>query len=186
MHIDLCGPQVQFEIACPRCGARLEFGWDLRQAVLEASPSRVFEAQLDGLQVRVRMPSSADVMAIEGATSVVEGEDLLWRRCVSAQTPDGTLISGSELTPVQRAQVERSMDEAGVQSDVHFDLSCAECGASWDAPLDAGQLLWMELARSAQQALIHVDALARRYGWSEAQILGMSPRRRELYLAAGG
>ncbi len=36
--------------------------------------------------------------------------------------------------------------------------------------------------RAAEQSLVEVDALARAYGWTEAEIMQLSPTRRAAYL----
>jgi hypothetical protein len=65
---------------------------------------------------------------------------------------------------------------------VGLHLSCSACGGAWDRPLDIGQFLWDEISAEAHRLAREVHALARAYGWSEAEILGLSPRRRQLYL----
>jgi hypothetical protein len=65
---------------------------------------------------------------------------------------------------------------------VTFDLTCPECGAQWSAPMDCGDVLWSELQVRAERLLLDVDALARAYGWSESQVLALSPTRRAAYL----
>ena len=52
--------------------------------------------------------------------------------------------------------------------------------------LDAGQLLWEEIEARALVLLREVHHLASAYGWSEAQILALTPARRASYLAMAG
>ena len=60
--------------------------------------------------------------------------------------------------------------------------SCPECGADVGAPLDVGALLWDRVARAAGEALHEVAELAAAFGWSEADVLGLTPLRRRAYL----
>jgi len=46
--------------------------------------------------------------------------------------------------------------------------------------------LWSEIEDWAQRLLLEVHTLALAYGWSERDILAMSPRRRRLYLEMVG
>ena len=48
--------------------------------------------------------------------------------------------------------------------------------------LDVGEALTAELQRAAERTLIEVDALARADGWTEAEVLQLSPVRRAAYL----
>jgi hypothetical protein len=47
-------------------------------------------------------------------------------------------------------------------------------------------MLWMRLQLAAERLLLDVDALARAYGWSEAQVLALPPLRRAAYLQMVG
>jgi hypothetical protein len=51
---------------------------------------------------------------------------------------------------------------------------------------DAGEFLWREVAARARRLVYEVHALARYYGWREADILSMTGRRREAYLEMVG
>jgi hypothetical protein len=48
--------------------------------------------------------------------------------------------------------------------------------------LDIITFFWMEIKTRARRLLTEVHLLARTYGWSENDILTMSPRRRTMYL----
>jgi len=65
---------------------------------------------------------------------------------------------------------------------IELDLSCANCGHSWQTVFDIAGFLWAEINAWAPRTLRDVHTLARAYGWREADILGMSPRRRQSYL----
>jgi hypothetical protein len=60
---------------------------------------------------------------------------------------------------------------------------CPQCGAVDLADLDIGRFLWFEVRNAARRLLLEIHELASAYGWSEAAILGMSPQRRQGYLA---
>ena len=67
-----------------------------------------------------------------------------------------------------------------------LSLSCPDCGHCWDVPFDIVSYFWGELHVWAQRVLREVHTLASAYGWREADILGLSPLRRELYLQMVG
>jgi hypothetical protein len=47
---------------------------------------------------------------------------------------------------------------------------------------DAGSFFWSELGAWARRLLHEIHSLARAYGWSESEILTLSPARRQAYL----
>ena len=80
------------------------------------------------------------------------------------------------------AAVEAELDRrAGVSAGV-AELACPDCGHGWNVELDVAAFAWREIEILAERLLQHVDVLARRYGWSEQEILTLSPARRRFYL----
>jgi hypothetical protein len=65
---------------------------------------------------------------------------------------------------------------------VLLGLHCPLCSHSWQALFDIASFFWTEISAHARRLLREVDALARAYGWSEAEILGLSASRRQAYL----
>ena len=48
--------------------------------------------------------------------------------------------------------------------------------------MDIGEFFWRELTVQAKRLLREVHLLARGYGWREADVLALHPRRRQAYL----
>jgi hypothetical protein len=61
-------------------------------------------------------------------------------------------------------------------------LTCPQCAHQWQAPLDIVSFLWSEVHAWAIRLLREIHELASAYGWSEAEILALSPWRRRAYL----
>jgi len=108
-----------------------------------------------------------------------------------------TLRDLVEAPPIPSAFREHLLSRAGVedvaaieaadpQAHLVFDLQCAECGHAWKETFDIGSFLWAELEDLAVRTLHDVHALATAYGWTEEQILALSPARRALYLSMTG
>ncbi len=80
----------------------------------------------------------------------------------------------------------QAIEDISAQADplaeirLHFD--CPACSASFDENLDLGDFVWAEIESQAKQVLREVHLLARAYGWSESEILALSPARRSTYL----
>ncbi|MFD0428254.1 hypothetical protein ACFQ60_09340 [Streptomyces zhihengii] len=67
-------------------------------------------------------------------------------------------------------------------ADVTLSIACPECGEATPAELDITSYLWTELDTWARDLLLDVHLLASAYGWSEPEILALSPTRRRYYL----
>jgi hypothetical protein len=65
---------------------------------------------------------------------------------------------------------------------------CPACGEDATAPLDIGALLWEQVEHSAHVLLTEIAELGVAFGWSEEEILALTPLRRRVYLelARGG
>ncbi|HEV2517974.1 MAG TPA: hypothetical protein VGV07_22170 [Devosia sp.] len=167
---------------CPACGA--DCGFDIHAgSLLEAlEPTEPVDAlTLDwrGHEVQLRPPEVEDLEAIASIDDVREASLALIARCAGGAM-DFSDASAAELEAIE-AQLAL-LDPAAL---VSFELSCPECSAQWSAGLDIGDTLWREVQQAAEETLLSVDALARQYGWTESEILSLSPLRRAAYLQLG-
>jgi HD-GYP domain-containing protein (c-di-GMP phosphodiesterase class II) len=125
-----------------------------------------------------RLPTSHDLAAIADSADVDSAEQALLRR-LQVEGPHQAAWSEA-----QRDEIEAALDAADPGAHIELDLACAECGTQWRAPLDIATSLWDELQAHAQHVVGQVHQLAATYGWSERDIVAMSPARRQLYLHA--
>ena len=65
---------------------------------------------------------------------------------------------------------------------VELEFLCPGCGAVCPAAFDIASFLWAEVDTAARSAVEDVHTLASAYGWSEEEVLALSPGRRRLYL----
>jgi hypothetical protein len=171
------GSRIHAWIDCARCGERLELDLDTRTLLAAATrPDARAEVDLAGL--RFRRPTTRDLAAIASELDTEVAARKLMLRCCTAGKPDDTSALADLLSAV-----EQGLEEIDPMADIRLSLSCAACGHDWIQPFDIGALLWDEVAQRARTVLSEVDALARAYGWSEAQILALSQQRRAAYLA---
>ena len=78
--------------------------------------------------------------------------------------------------------IARCLGELDPQAEVLLDMVCPDCGTQWQALFDIASFLWTELDAWAHRTFIEVHRLAWTYGWREADILALSPLRRQRYL----
>ena len=89
----------------------------------------------------------------------------------------------AEALPAETLEVVASrMAALDPQADVRLALDCPGCGHRWEPELDVAGHVLAEIDAHATRLLAEVHGLARAYGWSEGDILALSPRRRRRYL----
>lgn len=183
------GSQLVSLTTCPSCGERLELTFDVAD-IRAHSPLQVDggeEAEplylnMAGYEVCFRLPSSLDLTAVISSADTAATRHLLLERCLLAARHHGEEVATDELpAEVIDAVVER-MAQSDSQADVQLALSCPVCGHHWHPVFDIASFFWSEISAWAYRTLREVHALASAYGWREADILAMSPWRRQLYL----
>ncbi|OEY66748.1 hypothetical protein [Marinobacter sp. X15-166B] len=182
----LFGQQLSNTAVCPQCNERLE--WQSCIADLLVDTDRAdckaggFELQTEGYQLRFRLPNSLDVAAAANAGGAEDAVQQLLLRCVIEIEQDGVNCANAPLPEgVVQALAER-MEALDPQADIRTDLTCPECAHHWCALFDIASFLWAEVNGWAERMLHMVCRLAAAYGWSERDILNLSPVRRQLYL----
>lgn len=171
-------------VACPQCGERLEFDVPAERLRLPVAddPTKCWSVECDGYDVAFHLPNSNDLSAIEHLADPYQARIRLLERCVvSASCEDGGAAATSLPEPVIRAVGER-MAELDPMAAPELRLDCSDCGHTWQAPIDLARFLLTEVDAWARKTLHQVDQLARAYGWTEGQVLDLSPRRRARYL----
>ncbi len=181
LRASMFGPNLVGLVECPECAERLEFEAMVDDLVFErpADCDALLTLQLDGLDVRLRLPDSRDLRAAtvarDAARALIEGCIVSARRgdaAIEAATlPDDVLVHAAD-----------RIAEADPQADVRLALSCAACGAHCRAPFDIVSFAWAELEVRSEHLLWETHVLAQAYGWSERDVLALGPARREAYL----
>lgn len=179
------GPWLDGFAICPECHERLEFTVDTRElcaanATVLEDPVQTLTAE--GTEIRFRLPDSRDLAAVAQCGDVEAGRRLLIGRCVLQACKSGAEITVDSLAETVVEALAVHLAEADPLSEVSLDLQCAECGHAWPVVLDIVSFFWSEISAQAQRLLQEVSALARVYGWREADILAMSAQRRRSYL----
>lgn len=167
---------------CPGCGATLDVALDRRSLGAEAAAGPELALSRDGLELRFRLPDSRDLLAAEACAGVEEARRVLAERCVVAARRGGSPVAAAALADGEVAILADALAEADPGAELLLELSCPACGHAWSEPLDVASFLWSEVEVEARRLLGEVHLLARAYGWREADVLALSPRRRRLYL----
>jgi hypothetical protein len=161
------GPKLEALADCPHCGETVEAAIDLRSLRQAAT-----EPPTDG-PVRARLPTCEDLIAVAAAPDVQTGRRWLLTRC---------LEDDQEISDDVVDAISARMAESDPQAAVEIGLECPDCGREWSLPFEVGSILWQEVSAWAVDTFRDVSVLAAAYGWSESDILDLSPARRQLYL----
>jgi hypothetical protein len=175
---DNFGDWLDSYVNCPACRERLEFSLSCAALLAQAqsTAAAVKRLDVDGTPFELCCPDSADAAAMAAAADVEAGVDIMLARCVCSAG------GADELTPARRAVIAKELAALDPAAEILLDLFCAACGHTWRTVFDINHFLWSEIRARARRLLQEVDALARSYHWSEAEILGLSEARRALYL----
>ena len=167
------GSALELHDRCPACGEEIEFDVDIADLRL-ARPPRTnppFEVEVDGQPFVLRRVSCEDLRAVERGESS-DRVALLSRCILGTHCPLDAMAE----------RLDAILGERDPQADITFALRCPACAHDWQGVFDAGSVVWSELRADATQLSYDVDAIARAYHWSEADILALPAVRRRRYL----
>jgi hypothetical protein len=102
---------------------------------------------------------------------------LLLKRCHTGENLPKNVWSDEEIEAVGQ-----SMSAADPLAEILLSFDCPSCGAHFEESLDLPSFLWSEIECCAKRLLFEVHTLASAYGWSQAEVLSLSPARRKCYL----
>jgi hypothetical protein len=185
------GPKLRCCTECPRCSSRLEISLDSSALRFEpkAAPSadELHALQIENLHITFRLPNSRDLLQISQCATAEDAEVRLLSCCLHNvvrldETENPEVISVSSLSEEVQARLSAELLRLDPQAVLNLALRCASCGHDWKSVLDIAVFFFTEVRAEAQRLAREITVLARAFGWSERDILAMTPRRRQLYL----
>jgi hypothetical protein len=197
----LFGGRLNGVAACPTCGQTLDLDFSVGDLLPDEArlseesglpPGGVwtasgrsldqFQIEVEGCAVVFRLPNSLDLAALTALPDMQQAHELLLRRCVLSVLHDGIEMDAGALSETAQGAVAQAMAEADPGADIQLEVGCPNCGTRWLTTFDIAGFLWRELHAWALRTLRDVHMLASAYGWSEAEILALSARRRQWYI----
>jgi len=182
LRAQMFGERMEIVGDCPRCASPFELQTRAGNLLLDERRSAGGEREeIDaaGVHVTFRLPDSTDLAA---AARSERAPRLIFERCVVEAMRDGVPVAAEELSADVARAIGDRIRELDPQCEVELALTCPACGHRWSAIFDIASYFWTEIAAFAVELMQDVHVLAHEYGWSEADILAMSERRRRLYL----
>ncbi|HXZ43173.1 MAG TPA: hypothetical protein VEG68_20715 [Terriglobales bacterium] len=123
-----------------------------------------------------RLPNSRDLAHVAEESDCQAAVIGLLERC---QTD-------TEVSPAWSEEDVEAIGEAMAMADpaaeLQIALCCPACSDGWNANLEIAIFLWAEIEARAKRLLWEVHTLASAYGWTQTEILALSPARRGFYL----
>ncbi|MGD8405178.1 MAG: hypothetical protein PVJ21_16060 [Anaerolineales bacterium] len=173
--------------SCPECGEQLELAFDTVDIRTGKNPDRgevkeSLPVSMDDYEIRFRLPNSLDLAALPSDGNLVENRSKLLERCLISAELNGEAVVTSELSDEILEAIATKMLEADPQGDVQLALTCPACSHRWQITFDILSFFWNEINVWAQRVMREIHVLASSYGWREADILALSPWRRQVYL----
>lgn len=186
----LFGAHLVNTAVCPACSERIEWVNQVSDLLIpqdrnQASADR-FTIDVDEYKLCVRLPNSLDIAAVIGNPDTESAQRQLLTRCVLKIERSGECCTVERLPDSVIDELIQQIELLDPQAEIRIGLKCPACAHRWDALFDIAGLLWSELNDWAERMLQTVHRLALGYGWSERDILELSPVRRQLYLGMLG
>lgn len=181
------GSRIDGHVDCEACGQRLSLALDLRELLQPSAAPDDAHAVVEAAGLRVRAPRLRDLAAIADEPDAEQAARQLLARCiVPAADRPASDEAVANVSDAALREVEAALEALDPDADLVLDMHCEACGRHGNVQLDAGVLLWDEIDARARALLAQVHALARAYGWTESEILGLGTARRASYLAMVG
>jgi hypothetical protein len=185
-YVDSFGREVACAATCPGCAELFELVLDLRTlpavpavpVVPEMAPAGVTTVAVAGVAVTVRALSTRDL--IDAATAE-DPRALLLNRCLVAVDGGAGAAEAVETAGAVETAVEEAAERLAGAAGIVVRALCPGCGTEVRAGLDPGLLLWEQVTTAAERLLVEVAELAAAYGWTESEVLRLSPVRRAAY-----
>ncbi len=147
----------------------------------------------DNYDISFRLPNSQDLLSIancedyernyrDNSGNISSAKQQLIERCLIETKYEGKEIPAKQIPEFILETVSRYMTELDPITDMELELTCPACTCVWNAIFDIVSYFWTEINAWAYRILAEVHIIASVYGWKEADILAMSPWRRQIYL----
>lgn len=183
------GGSMSCVLSCPACVKKMDLDLQIDELLLPpyAGGQQLHEADIgeggNSYHVVFRLPNGEDqeAAAALAAESLDAAAELILRRCIeSVISDDGE--KHTDIAPAILSNLPAKMAALDPQAEILLNLSCPECEAGFEVPLDVADYVCRELATDEREFYREVHALCFHYHWNEETVLGLSRRKRRIYL----
>ena len=179
------GSQLINTAACPKCAEPVEWENEITDFYIrppDLTTVNALSLQTGKYHLHFRLPNSTDIAAVLDDSTGGSKADNLLKRCIVTAERAGKTYNKNRLPKRALDALSQHIETLDPQAEIRIDLNCPECSHHWEILFDIANFLWHEINSWAERTLSNVHKLAGAYGWSEQEILNLSPVRRQLYL----
>jgi len=181
----LFGQKLLNTAVCPDCDERIEWENQISDFLIQPqesnAPGNEYVLDVDDYTLRFYLPSSLDIAVVSHCESAEQAQQQLLSRCLLKAERSGASCDVNQLPDSVIEKLDQRIETLDPYADIRIQLDCPECSHSWNVVFDIASFLWTEVNDWAERMLQMVYKLAAGYGWSEREILSLSPVRRQLY-----
>ena len=182
----LFGQKLQNAASCPECHQRVEWEGVTTGLLIDHADDGAeiedLELSFDDYRVTFGVPNSRDLSVALAVEDKDKAERALLSRCVRKAERADSPCDVESLPDSVVASLNEAIAAADPQADLRIALACPDCAHAWEIRFDIASYLWTEVNDWAVRMLGVVARLAAAFGWSERDILELSPMRRQAYL----
>lgn len=186
----LFGQLLLTTAVCPECSERIEWQSSITDYLMPCDEDNKTKAEnefeTDDYFFRFRLPNSLDLAAVIDCENSQTAQQRLLSRCLLEIKHSGISCAVEQIPKPIFQKINQQIETLDPQAEIRINLSCPECSHHWDVLFDISSFLWTEINDWAEYMLQTVHKLAKGYGWSEHEVLNLSPVRRQLYLGMLG
>lgn len=163
---------------CPQCNEKVE--WEMNISDFSLPPfseniiSENYSFNLADYFFNYRLPTSEDLRS--------EDPIEIFKNCLIESKKNEQDVSFDQLPQEIKESLEKEIQRNSPIANTSMLLNCPNCKHQWTMLFDIVSYLWVEIDIWAKRILQDVFILASNFGWSEQEILNMTPLRRQTYL----
>jgi hypothetical protein len=180
----LFGANLPNKASCPKCSEMVEWESNANDLRLQAPRPETLEYTLekDSFTIVFRLPNSHDMYKVMNDIDYQNDHSKILADCIINIKKDEKEVPFETIPATIITALTKRMEEEDPQADIQMLLNCPACNNQWSVSFDIISYLWLEIDHWAKRILGEVVTLAKAFGWSESEILGLSPQRRQIYL----
>ena len=171
---------------CPKCNEQIEWENDIKDLnILDSDVGKLqneYSTTIDNFNILFRLPNTSDFLNSQGRDVVHVDSHKIIRSCITKVKKGSDDYNISDLPDNILNAIEDQIEKEDSLADIRMLLTCPNCSNQWQASFDIVSYLWAEINSWAKNTLQEVAFLAGSFGWSEQEVLSMSPKRRQMYL----
>jgi hypothetical protein len=176
VHCSLFGAILQGWTSCTHCGEQMEFEINALELARENLSAELGRQTVFVNHQQFRLPTTRDLAAIAQASNPATAATELLDSCLMNEEAAPSW-SGEDVE-----KIGEKLAGADPLAEIQIALCCPACANEYTDSIEVVSFLWAEIEACAKRLLWEVHALATSYGWTEPDVLALSPARRSLYL----